>query len=95
LAARDFCGKEPKFTATVALLALSSLLDGGGYDPSVSEVDDAVRHLLAASRQFGSVEWALQELCKLRERRCAPGREAFQNTIQAALARWHPVEPSV
>ena len=37
-AARDFCGKEPKFAATVALLALSSLLAGGGYDPSVSEV---------------------------------------------------------
>ena len=52
-AARDFCGKEPKFAATVALLALSSLLAGGGYDPSVSEVDDAVKHLLSASRQIG------------------------------------------
>jgi hypothetical protein len=41
-AARDFCGKEPKFAASVALLALSSFLAGGGYDPSVSEVDDAV-----------------------------------------------------
>ena len=52
-AARDFCGTEPKFAATVALLALSSLLTGGGYDPSVSEVDDAVKHLLSASRQIG------------------------------------------
>ena len=94
-AARDFCGKEPKFAATVALLALSSLLDGGGYDPSLSEVDDAVKHLLVASRQIGSVEWALRELGKLRERRCAPGREPFQHAIQAALSRWHPVEPSV
>ena len=94
-AARDFCGKEPKFAATVALLALSSLLDGGGYDPSVSEVDDAVKHLLAASRQIGSVEWALRELGKLKERRCAPGREPFQHAIQAALARWHPARPSV
>jgi hypothetical protein len=94
-AARDFCGKEPKFAATVALLALSSLLDGGGYDPSVSEVDDAVKHLLVASRQIGSVEWALRELGNLRERRCAPGREPFQHAIQAALSRWHPVEPSV
>ena len=48
-AARDFCGKEPKFAATVALLALSSLLAGEGYDPSVWEVDAAVKHLLSAS----------------------------------------------
>ena len=47
-AARDFCGKEPKFAARVALLALSSFLAGGGYNPSVSEVDDAVKHLLTA-----------------------------------------------
>jgi hypothetical protein len=94
-AARDFCGKDPKFAATVALLAISSLFDGGGYDPSVSEVDDAVKHLLVASRQIGSVEWALGELGKLRERRCAPGREPFQHAIQAALSRWHPARPSV
>jgi hypothetical protein len=94
-AARDFCGKEPKFAATVALLALSSLLAGGGYDPSVAEVDVAVKHLLAASRQIGSVEWALQELGKLRERQCAPGRELFQPAIEAALSRWHPLDPSV
>jgi hypothetical protein len=50
--ARDFCGKEPKFAAAVALLALSTLLAGGAYDPSVSEVDDAVKHLLSASRQI-------------------------------------------
>jgi hypothetical protein len=94
-AARDFCGKEPKFTATVALLALSSLVAGGGYDPSVSEVDDAVKHLLSASRQIGSVEWALRELGKLAERQCAAGREPFQHAIQAALSRWRPGEPNL
>jgi len=77
-AARDFCGKEPKFAATVALLALSTLLAGGGYDPSVSEVDDAVKHLLSASRQIGRVEWALGELGKLAEQQCAAGREHFR-----------------
>ena len=85
-AARDFCGKEPQFSATVAMLAISSLLAGGGYDPSVSEVDDAVKHLLAASRQIGSVEWASRELGRLGERRCAPGRERFQHAI-------HPSRP--
>jgi hypothetical protein len=59
----------------------------------VSEVDNAVKHLLAASRQIGSVEWALRELDKLGERQCAPGREPFQHAIQAARSRWHPVEP--
>ena len=94
-AARDFCGKEPKFAAAVALLALSTLLAGGGYDPSVSEVDDAVKHLLSASRQIGSVEWALRELGKLAERQCAVGREPFQRAIPAALSRWHPGEPNL
>jgi hypothetical protein len=94
-AARDFCGKEPKFAAAVALLALSTLLAGGGYDPSVSEVDDAVKHLLAASRQIGEVEWALRELGKLAERQCAAGREPFQHAIQTALSRWHPGEPNL
>jgi hypothetical protein len=94
-AARDFCGKEPKFAATVALLALSSLLAGWGYDPSVSEVDGAVKHLLSASRQLGSVEWALRELGKLAERQCAAGREPFQHAVQAALSSWRPGEPNL
>jgi len=88
-AARDFCGKEPKFAATVALVALSSFLAGGGYDPSVSEVDDALEHLLAASRRIETVDWALRELGKLAEQQCAAGREPFQHAIKAALSRWH------
>ena len=94
-AARDFCIKEPKFAATVALLALSSLLAGGGYDPSTSEVDDAVTYLLAASREIGAVEWALAELDNLRERRCAPDRERFKRAIQSALSRWRSIETEV
>ena len=86
-AARDFCGKEPKFAASVALLALSSFLAGGGYDPSVSEVDDAVKHLLTASRQIDSVDWALGELGKLAGWQCAAGREPFQRAVKAAVSR--------
>jgi hypothetical protein len=94
-AARDFCGKEPKFPAAVALLALSSFLAGGGYDPSASEVDDAVKHLLTASCQIESVDWALRELGKLAERQCAAGREPFQHALKAALSRRHPGELKV
>ena len=86
-AARDFCGKEPKFAASVALLALSSFLAGGGYDPSVSEVDDAVKHLLTASREVDSVDWALGELGKLAGWQCAAGREPFQHAVKAAVSR--------
>ena len=42
--ARDFRAKDPKFASTVALLALKSLLAGGGYDPQVSEARDAATH---------------------------------------------------
>ena len=91
-AARDFCKKEPKFAATVALLALSSLLAGGGYDPKVSEAEDAVKHLLAASRQIDASEWALRELGKLAEGPCTTGREPFQHAVTAALSRWHSGE---
>jgi hypothetical protein len=34
-AARVFCDKEPRFAATVAMFAVTHLLAGGGYDPSV------------------------------------------------------------
>jgi hypothetical protein len=61
----------------------------------VSEVDHAVKHLLSASRQIGSVEWALRELGKLAELQCAAGREPFQRAIHAALSRWHPGEPNL
>jgi hypothetical protein len=61
----------------------------------VSEVDDAVRRLLSASRQIGSVEWALRQLGKLAERQGAASREPFLHAIQAALSRWLPGEPSV
>jgi hypothetical protein len=61
----------------------------------VSEVDDAVKHLLSASRQIGSVEWALRELGKLAELQCAAGREPFRRAIHAALSRWHPGEPNL
>jgi hypothetical protein len=86
-AARDFVVKEPKFAATIALLALSSLLSGGGYDPGLAEAADAVKYLLAASREMAARDWAMGELGKLAAQPCAIGREPFQATIKAALAQ--------
>ena len=59
---------------------------------SVSEVDDAVKHLLTASRQIDSVDWALRELGKLAGWQCAAGREPFQHAVKAAVSRWQPSE---
>ncbi len=86
-AARDFQSKEPKFAATVALLALSSLLNGGGYDPRPSEASDALSYLLSASREIGAAGWALVELEKLAAQRCTSGRESFQEVIKTMLSQ--------
>lgn len=55
-AARDYEVKEPHFAATVALLGLRSLLNGGGYDPKPPEISDAVQHLLFASRKISALD---------------------------------------
>jgi hypothetical protein len=87
-AARDFSGKEPKFAATVALLAVTHLLEGGGYDPPVSEVNEAIKHLFAAAQRIGAVGWARQELGRSAETPCSPGREIFQQAVRVALSRY-------
>ena len=87
-AARDFSGKEPKFAATVALFAITHLLEGGGYDPPVSEVNEAIKHLFAAAQRISAVGWARQELGRLADGPCSPGREMFQQAIRVALSRY-------
>jgi hypothetical protein len=92
-AARDFSAKEPKFAATIALLAVGNLLAGGGYDPKVSEIKDAVRHLTAAARQIGALDWARQELGRVANMRCSPDRELFRQAVQSALTNWDAENP--
>ncbi len=86
-AARDFCDKEPRFAAMVALLAIRHLLAGGGYDPPVSDAADATTHLIAAARQIGAVDWARAELGKLADGPCNSERQLFRNAVKVALAR--------
>jgi len=59
--ARDFSGKEPKFAATCAVRG-HAFAHGGGYDPPVSDVNEAVKHLFAAARQVGAVGWPNRNL---------------------------------
>ena len=53
-AARDFCEANPRFAATVALLAIRHLLGGGGYDPPISDATKAVGYLFAATQRIGA-----------------------------------------
>ena len=87
-AARDFCEKEPRFAATVALFAVTHLLAGGGYDPPLSDVNEAIKRLFAAAQQIGAVGWAQQELGRLAEAPRSPGREIFQQAVKVALSRY-------
>ena len=85
--ARDFCAKDPKFASTVALLALKSLLAGGGYDPQVSEARDAATHLLEAAQHIGADDWARTELEKLANGPCSADRMLFRNAVKLVMAR--------
>ncbi|MGA2842876.1 MAG: hypothetical protein ABSG18_22480, partial [Steroidobacteraceae bacterium] len=71
----------------VALFAVTHLLTGGGYDPPVSDLNEAIRHLFAAAHQIGAVGWAQQELGRLADGSCSPGREMFQQAVRVALSR--------
>jgi hypothetical protein len=61
-------------------------LVGGGYDPPVSDVNEVVKHRLAAARQIGG--WAHQNLGRLVAFPYIPGRGIFQRTAKAALSRY-------
>ncbi len=86
-AARDFGETEPRFAASVALMAIRQLLGGGGYNPPLSDAEGAVGYLFAAAQRIGSTGWARQELARLGQEPCSPGRELFQDTVRAALFR--------
>ena len=85
-AARDFTANEPQFAAQVALLALRSLLSGGGYDPSPADLHIAYGHLLAAASEFGADDWAVDQAKKLAEGRCSPSRENFRTALASIVA---------
>jgi hypothetical protein len=86
-AARDFRDTDPRFAVAVGLLAVRHLLAGGGYDPDVSEASEAARHLLVAASRIEAADWARQELNRLAEAPCVPGREPFRQAIKAIMSR--------
>jgi hypothetical protein len=61
-AARDFAIKKPDFAADVALHALRHLLAGRGYETSPLDIDEALEHLMAASRRTDRTAWAIDQI---------------------------------
>ena len=64
-AARDFAVRNPAFAGQVALYAVRHLLAGRGYDTTPLEIDEAVDHLMTASRRIDRTAWAVVELRRL------------------------------
>jgi hypothetical protein len=88
-AARDFVAKESKFAAEIALSALERLLTGGGYDPRVSLVEEALSQLMTAASRIGAEDWARQQAQRLVDLPCSSDRSHMQRVLAGSLARWH------
>src|SRR5580700_3165845 len=95
-AARDFAAKEPKFAAEIGVMALGRLLNGGGYDPEASLVQEAFSHLTHAASRIGARHWAKQQVRALVDGPCDSSRKHFQSALAQCLARCseEPVGPS-
>jgi hypothetical protein len=87
-AARMFAAKKPKFAAEIGLLALERLLDGSGYDPRASLIQDAFGHLMDAATRIGARAWAMQQAKRLAEGSCDLSRSHMQRVLAESLARW-------
>jgi hypothetical protein len=86
-AARDFAVKEPRFSAEIGLVALQRLLDGSGYDPAVSFVQEALGHLLGAASRIGAPDWAKEQARSLVDGPCSPGRRQMQHALAVLSGR--------
>ena len=87
-AARDFAAKEPKFAAEIGLHALERLLNGSGYDPEVSLVQEAFGHLMGAASRIGAQDWARQQAQRLADDPCDLDRGHMQRVLSESLALW-------
>jgi hypothetical protein len=84
-AARDFAGKQPEFAMAIGVLAVKSLLLGGGYEPLLSDAANAVRHVMTAAVSIGVADWAVQQIDLALQQPCVTGREIFRDNATAEL----------
>jgi hypothetical protein len=86
-AARDFAAREPKFAAEIGVMALGRLLNGGGYDPEASLIQEAFGHLTDAASRICARDWAKQQVRALVDGPCDSSRKHFQSALAQCLAR--------
>jgi hypothetical protein len=86
-AARDFAAKQPKFAIEIGMIALARLLNGGGYEPEVSLVRQAVDHILDAAARIDARHRAIEQLQALVEGPCSLSRKHFQCALADSLTR--------
>ena len=84
-AARDFAQKDPAFAAGVALHAIEHLHAGRGYDASPLDINDAVAHLMTATRQIDRTAWALDQLRRIADGRS--GEDLMAKRLRVLIAR--------
>lgn len=90
-AARDFQQKDPKFAATVALQAVSHLLNGRGYEPTRTDVENAIRYLHQAARKIDALGWARQSVRRLVAHQ-VPDVTGFQRVVEDLLPMFDQAE---
>jgi hypothetical protein len=90
-AARDFQEKNPRFAATVALQAVSHLLGGRGYEPTRTDVEDAMRYLHQAACKIDAVGWAKQSVQRLLAHKM-PDVTGFQRVVEDLLPMFDQAE---
>ena len=86
-AARDFASKRPEFAMAVGVLAIKSLVSGGGYEPLLSDAANAVRHIMTAAASIGVTDWAIQQIDLALQQPSVTGREIFRDSAAAELRR--------
>jgi hypothetical protein len=69
------------------LVALGHLLNGDGYDPEVSLVQEVFGHLRDAASRIGARDWAKQQVRALVDGPCDSSRKHFQSALAQCLAR--------
>jgi len=89
-AARDFAATEPRFATQVSLLAMRGLLNGSGYDPGPEDMLTACDHFLAAARELGEQDWAMEQVAVLAEAPCASDRVNLKAALSSFIDRQVP-----
>jgi hypothetical protein len=69
------------------VIALGRLLNGGGYDPEISLVQEAFRHLMESASRIGACDWAKQQVRTLVDGPCDSSRKHYQRLLAEWLGR--------